>query len=516
MAIAFSKYVDITSGVGGGRGVRQRELILRLFTENPLIPTNSFVEMTTLEDVGYYFGTGSDEYKRASVYFGFVSKNITSPKKISFARFARIAVAATIYGGKTVVPVSTFAGIDDGSIVFELGGVTATIENIDFTEVENYGDIAAVMQVALSDEFAGIQVDYDSINRRFNFLSTISGNLTISARAATSGTSIIGLINWIEGVDPIANARFSDGLEAQSYVDCVSQSADISNNFGSFEFMPYYVVGEEAILKYMTLANALTVATWNNAQNVKYIFLLAVFRADYPTFSESLIEIGGTALTEVADVLVDYQYTEMIPSFIQAATAYDRRNSVQNYMYQIVDGMTPTVDATMSSNALDAARINYYGVTQQAGQYLAFYQRGNLCGGSTDPIDMGVYSNEAWLKDKIGASIMSLFLALGYIPANDAGRAKIITQIQQDGVQPALFNGTISVGKPFNTTQKQYIDNITGVENSWRDVQGKGYWLDCEIVATVVDDVTEFSAEYTLIYSKNDSIRRVVGTHILI
>ena len=518
MAIAFSKYIDITSGVGGGAAVPQRDLILRLFTRNYLMPTNSVVEMTTLADVGYWFGTDSEEYKRASVYFGFISKNITSPEKISFARHNPTAVPPRIIGGKTLTPLSAWQAINNGSITLEIGGTTALISGIDFTSCTSLADVADVVQVAIDAEFAGCGVNYNATNKRFDFVGGSVGEQTISASAGTTGTDIIELINWVAGPDPIANARFSDGAAAQSYVECVTASAEESDNFGAFEFLPFYTDPEEGDpeLIYMTVENAVDVATWNKAENVKYIFCLGIFRAAYTTYSEALIGIGGTAVTEVPDTLINYQYPEMIPAMVLAATRYSRPNSVQNYMYQVVSGITPTVTSTATAEALDGARINYYGKTQKAGTYPAFYQNGNLMGGATDPIDMGVYANEMWLKDKIGSSLLSLLLALGSVPANTTGRAKVITQIQQDGIAPALVNGTISVGKTLTTTQKQYIDTITGIADSWRDVQNSGYWLDCDIVPVVVDNVTQYQAEYTLIYSKNDSIRKVVGTQILI
>lgn len=518
MAIAFSKYIDITSGVGGGAVVPQRELILRLFTESGLLPTSSFVEMTTLADVGYWFGTTSEEYKRASVYFGFISKNITSPQKISFARFNSVAVAATVIGGKTLTSVVAWESIEDGSFKIVIDGTPTLIEGIDFTGAASYADVASILQSAVDDTFTGSTVVYDAVNRRFNLTVAPAGVATLDITAGTSGTDLIDYLNWIEGPDPIANARFSDGAAAQTYVECLTASDEASDNFGTFEFMPFYTNPEvvDPDLVYMALDDAIDVATWNKAQNVKYIFLLGVFRADYSAYSAGLVGIGGTAATDVPDTLTDYQYPEMIPAMVLAATRYNRPNSVQNYMYQVVSGITATVSTTSTALALDAARINYYGKTQKAGTYPAFYQDGNLMGGATDPIDMGVYANEMWLKDKIGSSLLSLLLALGSVPANETGRAKIISQIQQDGVQPALLNGTISVGKTLTTTQKQYIETITNSDVAWRDVQNSGYWLDCEIVQVTVDDTVQYQAEYTLIYSKNDSIRKVVGTQILV
>ena len=116
MAISFQKYVDITSGVGGGAGVRQRDLIARIFTTNVALTVGTMAEFETLADVGTLFGTSSTEYKMASFYFGWVSKSITAAKKISFARWDDTPVT-----GETITEVldaSTEANNNFGSFCF--------------------------------------------------------------------------------------------------------------------------------------------------------------------------------------------------------------------------------------------------------------------------------------------------------------------------------------------------------------------------------------------------------------
>ena len=74
MAIDFGRYVSITSAVGGASAASARELILRLVTTNPLLPTGTVVEFETLDEVAAYFDlTTSDEYLQAAFYFGFVN-----------------------------------------------------------------------------------------------------------------------------------------------------------------------------------------------------------------------------------------------------------------------------------------------------------------------------------------------------------------------------------------------------------------------------------------------------------
>jgi hypothetical protein len=69
MSISISRYVDITSGVGGASVVAQRSLVARIFTSSSLVPPRSFVAFSTAEAVGDYFGTSSEEYLRAVFYF---------------------------------------------------------------------------------------------------------------------------------------------------------------------------------------------------------------------------------------------------------------------------------------------------------------------------------------------------------------------------------------------------------------------------------------------------------------
>lgn len=516
MAISFKKYIDITSGVGAGATVAQRELITRLFTTNTLLPTGSVVEMTALDDVGYYFGTDSEEYRRATLYFGWVSKNITSPRKIAFARWADQATVPVVIGGRSTTTLSAWNAITTGAISITLGGVTNVITALNFSSALSLAAVATVIEDGINAEtggmWTGALVSYDSANSRFILNGGTAGAADVAIAAAGSGVEIINLLNWAEGADPILNARWSDGAAAQTYLECITESAAASNNFGSFEFLP--IDGEGLV--YMPQADAEAVAAWNVAQNVQFMFLLGVVAADTASYSAALLGYGGTALTLVPDALTAGQYPEMIPGIVLAATNYARRNSVQNYMFQQFSTLTPTVTTTSSSNAYDAIRVNYIGRTQTAGQFIDFFQRGYLCGGSTDPLDMGVYANEMWLKDAVAASIMTLLLSVGKVSANTQGRAQLVAQIQQGGILPALNNGTISVGKTLTVTQRQYVDGLTGIEGSWHQVQDIGYWLDVVISPVVVDSITEYHADYTLIYAKNDSIRKVTGSNVLI
>jgi len=62
-----------------------------------------------------------------------------------------------------------------------------------------------------------------------------------------------------------------------------------------------------------------------------------------------------------------------------------------------------------------------------------------------------------------------------------------------------------------------YVTDLTGDELAWHQVQNVGYWITCIIAQDVTTDGrTEYKAVYTLIYAKDDAIRKVEGIHVLI
>jgi hypothetical protein len=209
------------------------------------------------------------------------------------------------------------------------------------------------------------------------------------------------------------------------------------------------------------------------------------------------------------------QFPEMFPMMIEAATDYTATNSVQNYEYQQVAGLTPSVNSDSTKSAYDSLNVNYYGVTQQAGQQIAFYQNGNLQGESitTNLIGMNVYVNEIWLKDAATVALMNLLLAVNRISANNQGRSQILATLQSV-INQALNNGVISVGKKLNTTQKTFIYDETGDPLAWYQVQNSGYYVD--VIITSSGNPAVYTATYTLIYSKDDVVSKITGTHTLI
>lgn len=495
MAISITKYVSITSGVGGGAAVRQRDLIGRVFTTNPRVPVDGLVVLESPDDAASYFGSSSEEYARAQFYFGWVSKNITTPEKLQFARWAETASEPRIYGASASA-LSVLQAITAGSFTITAGDDTEVVSGLDFSSATSMADVATALQTALrataAAQLTACVVAYDAATGAFNFVGTVAESAAIAVTTGDTATAL----GWG------STAVFSPGVDATSITDTLVTSAEASNNFGSFLFVPSFSVTQHQ-----------EAAAWNATRNVEFMYCVRASEADYVALGAALIGTAGAAVTYAPTV---GEYDEMVPMIIMAATDYDRRNSVQNYMFQQFTGLTAKVNTNTLSDTLDDIRVNYYGVTQTAGQLLAFYQRGVMGGGSTAPVDQNTYANEMWLKDAARARIMTLFLSLSRVSANETGRGQVIA-ILQEAIDRALFNGVISVDKPLSSVQKLYITQMTGDDLAWHQVQGLGYWLSAEVESEVTGDGrTEYKITYILIYAKDDAVRKVEGTHTLI
>lgn len=496
MAIPQTKYVNIISAVGGTSQVSQRDLMGRIFTSNPLVPAGAVVEFsggssTALVAVGNYFGTNSEEYSFASKYFGYISKKGTTPQKISFAPHFASATPARLYGAVKSAPLASFTALTNADVAFKVDGTDYSIANIDLRSATSLTEVAQIIDAATTTATSGaVEFNYDTVLSRF-VLTTIATGLGHTIEYAT------GTLAFLLGMNLGNNgAILSNSDDGMSGLQALTSSAEISNNFLSFAFLTD-VSGSET-----------EIAEWVNAQNVRYMWSLGVDSSNAGTMASSLSSFDGVALT--LDSFDEKAY--FIPMAVSAAINYNNANASVDFMYQQVSGGTPSVNSQTDADAYDAIRVNYYGSTQQAGALISFYQNGVLLG---DVTSMGVFVNEAWLKDAITTNILNTRLSLDSLPANTTGLGYVKLSIQEI-IEKALNNGVISVGKILDATQKAYITQLTNDKNAWQEIQSVGYWLKATVEKYVEQGVEKYKVSYLLVYSKGDSINFVDGRDIMI
>ena len=146
MSININRYVDITSGVGAAANVPTRDLIGRLFTGNPLLPPDTFVQFTTAAAVASYFGASSEEATRATFYFSWTSKNITQPAAIQFARW--VNGNTSVQSGTIVSTMDTITGLTSTAGLAVGSSISGTGIPANTVIASNYHATSLVMSAA--------------------------------------------------------------------------------------------------------------------------------------------------------------------------------------------------------------------------------------------------------------------------------------------------------------------------------------------------------------------------------
>lgn len=529
MAIRFTKYVNITSVVGAAIQVPTRQWCARVFTTNPLVGPNAILQFTSAKDVGTFFGTASEEYARAVAYFNYLSPLGTAPLAIQFARWVEAAQPATVYGEAGVAVLTALQAITAGLLSLKFGNTTVNLTGLNFASDATLTAVAATLQTALvaaaaqapNGELASCSVTWNATAQAFDFNAspTVTATETfrvVSPSGVTTATDVAAALGWYQSQGALNN----DASLLETRVAGYSRVTSLNNNFGEFCYDD---------VSALTLADATAVALANAAQNVMAVFRVYVTPTDWATWSAALIGIAGVGLEyeDTGIVGTPRQYIEMLPMAIHAAINFNAVNGAVGFMYKQNSLYTASINdapGSVQSDALDAARVNYYGVTQSAGNNISFYQRGVLCGGATAPVDSTVFANEMWFKDMTGANLMNLQLSVGQIPANKRGQTmcdnivqgqKATANTPASGIQLALLNGTISANSTLTLAQQTYITQQTGDSTAWQQVQSSGYWFGSTITSATNNGVTTYTYSYTLIYRKDDVIKTIVGSHQL-
>lgn len=501
MPISQNKYVSITSSQGGQTTAGRKDLILRLFTDNELFPMETVLEFTDSASVAAFAGADSKEAKIASAYFGWVSKQTNKAKKISFMRYSKDATKPYLRSACQLPSITELKTITDGSMTLSMGGVSYEAKNITFAEISSYADVAAKIQAAVQANEGGgtlwtaATVTFAASNSAFILQGGEAGaNVITYATPASEGTDIATLIGWTATKDAVV----SNGTNAGNITDTLNKSVGISNNFASFAFTAD--IDDDELEP---------IGAFCDTQNNEYMFVFDVDSANYNdriTIAKKHSGMCANYLDMSAD-LPAY----LMPATILAATDYDKVNGTVNYMYQQFENQAVAVDSDEVANKLDALNVNYNGQTQKSGTKLEFYQDGYLA----DGMDIGVYANEIWLKDAMATSVLNLLIALDKLPANTDG-ISLLEGCLHDVITDAKSNGTISAEKELTSEQKAYITQYTGDDSAWQTVYLNGFTLDVSLNQDTSSGKTKYIAEYSLLYSKGDSIRKIDGTHTLI
>lgn len=145
---------------------------------------------SNISGVGNDFGNTSPEYLAAQIFFG----QAPTPATCMVGSWAATALAGLLHAATltaTQQTLANFTAITTGAFFVYIDGVPKAITGLSFAAALNLNGVAALIQAALP---AGVTCVWDSINSRFNIISSTTGLLSsVGFLAPPTATGFINL-----------------------------------------------------------------------------------------------------------------------------------------------------------------------------------------------------------------------------------------------------------------------------------------------------------------------------------
>lgn len=487
MAIPASYIVEINPRVLAA-GASDLETNGLLLTKNGLIPTSSIVlQFTSAATVGGFFGTASEEYAQAVIYFnGYVNKTKT-PTTLNIARRIDEDVEAFLRGAKYRGDLDDIKDIVSGDLDITIDGIAVNLSAIDLSPATSYSDAALILAAEISAVVPGALVEYSSLTGAFVILSPTTGAASTISFATGDIADLLNLMKE-------SGAIISQGSDAMTVADNFTDIREGTDNWVCFWTL--WEADSDEMLEY---------AQWATSQGVNYLYLpwssdarLLIQGSYSPAETLEENQVSATALQ-----WLDIRTSAFIAG-VAASINWNRLNGTVSFAFRRQSGLQATVDSEAEMATLEGRKVNSYGNYATRNDNFVILYPACMFG---DYKFIDTYVNAVWFNNAIQASIMSGMTNSARTPYNEIGYSKIRAWIM-DAVNRAKNNGVIDAGVKLSESQVTELMSEAG-----RDISGElftnGYVVQVRDAGAAVR-VNRESPEVSLWYTYAGSVQRIV------
>ena len=490
MAISASQIVQVLPRILTGTG---NDLVFNgmVLDDNVLLPATTPLSFSSADSVAEYFGTSSDEYKFAAVYFGGYNNSQIKPSLLYFYRLTPEG-AAPYVRGETLSPAAALAAIkavNAGDITISLSGTEYTATGIDFSGVTSLSDAASVLQTALTAKDADVTVGYNSVNDAFTITSTEVGEQ--ESITVPTGTAAVAL-----GFNE-ETATVSAGEDA---TDAVGSMTNLTRQFQNFVTFTTLAELEDT--------DALALVSWVSSQaNAGTMYLYVCWdssKANLDATNTTVIAEQINALNATGTAVVYPSYK--IAAFVMgtaASIAWDQTNGTITFAFKAQSGLAADVTDTQHSVALLGHGVNFIGNYATRNDNFVFFYNGQMFG---EWAWIDTYLNACYLCNKLQVQLMAMFTSNRRIPYTSAGYA-IIRANCRDVIEAAINNGVINIGVSLSNAQKSQLTSELGGDFS-DEIYNTGYYLQI-LDATAQARQQRVSPPCNLVYTYGGAVQRL-------
>ena len=487
MAIPASQIVKINPRVIQASGT---DLVLNglFLTTSGLIPAGSVMGFSTADDVGKFFGTTSDEYTVAAVYFQGYKNSFKKPRQIFYGSRVNAAAGAWLRGAKYVGTLAQLQAVTAGTLDLEIDGTSIALTSLDFSAATSLSGCATVLQTALSSALASTTCTYSSLTGAFQIGSPTTG-ATSSITYAEDGT-----LATLLGLTQAAGAVLSQGSDALDVPANMASLRGVTENWATFTYL--YSASDDEILD---------LSAWASAQGVEYLFVAwstsSTLKNQVDTTSIAY-KLGAANAGATTLIFGDAKYAAFIMGEA-ASIDWDRTQGAINFAFKSADNLAPTIDNATEATTLLGKKCNLYGTYATRNDEFVFMYDGNMLG---DYNFIDPFVNAIWFNNSLQVAIMNGLNMSPRVPYNEDGYT-LVRSWCQDPINRARKNGVIDPGVNLSETQKAELIREAGLDIT-SNLETDGYYLQ------VVDGgpqvrTTRDTPQCSLWYAYGGSVNRI-------
>lgn len=489
--IPISQIVQINPRVIGAGGA-QGSLDGLLVTQNEGVPVGQLQVYFTAADVGTAFGTDSDEYRAAQVYFAGIINGGQQPASLSIGRFAEDATGAAVFGASLNLTLSQLQALTGTLIVTT--ATTHTSSAINLSAATSFANAASLMTAGFtSPDFA---ITYDAQRKRFVLETTATG--PTATTSAVTGTLAAGV-----GLAAASGAYLqATGFAADSANIAMDRLAAASGNWALFTHA-WAADSDERI----------AFATWNSAQSFQY---------GYAGWDTDAADLSVDNPTSFGNIVMATPYEGTIPVYGDLAEAMGVLAWAASTNYQVVEGRTTLafrrpvagsgaggdlparVTSLADANALLSNGYTYLGLYSSAANDYTIYYNGAI-GGQFEWAD--TYLGQIALRRNLRQALFETLLAYRSLPYNAEGY-NAIYQGAQDVVGQFVLAGVIRAGVDLSASQSAQINSQAGFDIAGQVID-LGWYLQVTDPLTTTVRTERGSPTVNFWYCDGGSIQKI-------
>lgn len=447
-------------------------------TSNSLFPTKEYFDAAS---VGVDFGTSSDAYNFAVIYFQGTTISTSKPKSLFITRYNQADISAKLIGAtlksKSITDLQTIKG----TLSVTVDG-TAKSGNVDLSTATSWSNAAQLISTDLS-----VNCTFNSQTQAFVVASATTGTASSIGYATGTASDALGLS--LNGGGTLDNETVAD-----TATSAITRLRGYTLNYGGFTYDSTFTTDQ--IKAIATWASQQTHDVWNVAHLLEPTALI-------PNNAQSFgAWVSANNISDTTSIYGDITEAALALGYM-ASLDFSRTDGRMTMDFRNVSGLPSRVDDPDDAKALETNGYTYYGgFATKANRFIFF--RNSRVSGDFGWVDS--YLCQLRLNGQLQNAILSGLVADGQVPYTEVGLNRIRSYCQ-DPINEMVNFGGIQAGVTLSSEQKAKVNSIAGYDvSTLLFTQG---WVLIIDQATPDIRAQRGSPTCTLIYTDGQSVQTI-------